>query len=340
MSVLLQDRVVAALGDHYLIDREIGRGSSGVVYCATDLKLNRRVAIKVLPPDLAFSPDVRTRFVREAQTAAQLSHAHIVPIYAVDERDDIVYFVMAFIDGENVGASMARGRWPIDRAARLIREVADALGYAHQRGVIHRDIKPDNILIERVSGRALVTDFGIARATASDTRLTLTGVAIGTPAYISPEQAMGEREMDGRTDVYSLGVVGYHNQTGDPPFLANSAAALLVKHVSEIPRPLLEARPDAPPYLAAAIDRSLAKRPEDRWATATDLREVIATQRLLSDRHPYGLAGSNPAECTQSAESACRLVASAGHEPTGAEAMAARATARGWSSAAVPFAGR
>jgi serine/threonine-protein kinase len=274
----LRDRVAAAVGANYSIQGEVGRGGMAVVYRAIDERLHRTVAIKVLPPELAFNPDVRTRFIREAQTAAQLSHPNIVPIYSVEEKDgeSLVYFVMAYIDGESAGARLAReGAWPVDDTVRVLRDVADALAYAHARGVVHRDIKPDNILIDRASGRPMVTDFGIARAAAGDTRLTATGVAVGTPAYMSPEQAIGERELDGRSDLYSLGVVGYHMLAGDTPFVAKNTPAMLVKHVSERPRPLRERRPDVPAYLAVAIDRALAKRPEDRWADAGEFRDAI-----------------------------------------------------------------
>src|SRR3954463_6256572 len=249
----LRDRVTVAVGAQYLIESEIGRGGMAVVYRAVDLRLNRTVAIKVLPPDVAFNGDVRTRFIREAQTAAQLSHPNIVPIYSVDDKDGgaLTYFVMAFIDGESLGVRLAReGAWPVDKTVRVLRDVADALAYAHARGVVHRDIKPDNILIDRASGRPLVTDFGIARAAAADTRLTVTGVAVGTPAYMSPEQALGEREIDGRSDLYSLAVVGYHMLAGDPPFKAANTPAMLMKHVSERPRPVRERRPEVPAYLA------------------------------------------------------------------------------------------
>ena len=278
MNDYLRDRVTVAVGTQYLIESEIGRGGMAVVYRATDLRLHRTVAIKVLPPDLAFNPDVRTRFLREAQTAAQLSHPNIVPIYTVDDKDggSLVYFVMAFIDGESLGVRLAReGAWPVDRTVRVLRDVADALAYAHARGVVHRDIKPDNILIDRASGRPMVTDFGIARAAAGETRLTVTGVAVGTPAYMSPEQAIGERELDGRSDLYSLGVVAYHMLAGDTPFKASNTPAMLVKHVSERPRPIRERRPEVPSYLAVAIDRALAKRPEDRWADAAEFRDAL-----------------------------------------------------------------
>ena len=289
MNDYLRDRITVAVGTEYLIENEIGRGGMAVVYRATDLRLHRTVAIKVLPPDVAFNSDVRVRFIREAQTAAQLNHPNIVPIYSVDEKDSgsVVYFVMAYVDGESLGARLKReGAWPIEQTVRVLRDVADALAYAHARGVVHRDIKPDNILIERASGRPMVTDFGIARATAGDARLTVTGVAVGTPAYMSPEQALGERELDGRSDLYSLGVVGYHMLTGETPFKAANTPAMLVKHVSERPRPVRERRPEVPAYLAVAIDRALAKRPEDRWADAAEFRDALDAARASSRYRP------------------------------------------------------
>jgi serine/threonine protein kinase/uncharacterized small protein (DUF1192 family) len=272
----LQDRVIAAAGSNYLIEGEIGRGGMAVVYRGLDLRLHRPVAIKVLPPELAFNNDVRTRFLREAQTSAQLTHPNIVPIYTVNETEGIVYFVMALVDGESLAAVLAREpRRPVDQVRRVLCEVAEALEYAHSHGVIHRDIKPDNIIIDR-TGRPMVTDFGIARAAAAESRLTVTGVAVGTPAYMSPEQALGERELDGRSDIYSLGVVGYQMLCGETPFKATNTPAMLVKHVSEIPRPVRDRRPDAPSFLASVIDRALAKKPDDRWATAEDFRAAIA----------------------------------------------------------------
>jgi serine/threonine-protein kinase len=285
----LHDRVVAAVGDQYLIEGEIGRGGMAAVFRALDLRLHRHVAIKALPPELAFNNDVRTRFLREAQTSAQLSHPNIVPIYTVDERGGIVFFVMALIDGESLAARLTRQpRLSIDAARRILREVADALEYAHERGVVHRDIKPDNILLERSTGRAVVTDFGIARAAAGDARLTVTGVAVGTPAYMSPEQALGERELDGRSDLYSLGIVGYQMLAGQTPFTAANTPAMLVKHVSEVPRPLSDVRPDVPAGLARAIDRALAKRAEDRWPGAGAFRDA------LSDSSPARLPEMAP----------------------------------------------
>jgi len=281
----LRDRAATAVGANYQIEREIGRGGMAVVYRAVDTHLHRTVAIKVLPPDVAFNGDVRTRFIREAQTAAQLSHPNIVSIYSVDDRDEsLVYFVMAYIDGESLGLRLAtEGRWPIDRTVRVLRDVADALAYAHARGVVHRDIKPDNILIDRASGRPMVTDFGIARAAAGETRLTVTGVAVGTPAYMSPEQAMGEREIDGRSDLYSLAVVGYHMLAGETPFKAANTPAMLVKHVSERPRPIRQVRSEVPKHLAVAIDRALAKRPSERWSGAAEFRDALDS--MVKPRH-------------------------------------------------------
>ena len=212
----LATRLASALGDAYTIEGEVGRGGMGVVYRARDERLQRRVAIKVLPPELAFQSDIRERFTREAQTAAKLSHPHIVPIHTVGEGHGLVYFVMGYVDGESVaGRIRRRGKLPIEEVRRIMAESADALGAAHALSIIHRDIKPDNILLEGSRGRVMVTDFGIAKALSGGSGATLTGagVAIGTPAFMSPEQAAGEREIDGRSDLYSLGIVTYQMLT-------------------------------------------------------------------------------------------------------------------------------
>jgi serine/threonine-protein kinase len=293
VSDYLQDRLVAAVGDHYLIEAEIGRGGMAAVYRALDLRLNRRVAIKLLPPDLAFNTDVKTRFLREAQMAAQLNHPNIVPIYSVDERDGVVFFVMALVEGETLAEHLhAEGRSAFDEVRRVIGDVADALDYAHRKGVVHRDIKPDNIMLDHASGRPMVTDFGIARAAAGDSHLTVTGVAVGTPAYMSPEQAIGEREIDGRADIYSLGVVAYQMLTGEQPFKASNTPAMLVKHVSEVPRPIVEKRPDAPPAIVHAVEVALAKDPAARWPTGVAFRDAI---RATSVPAPAGGATATAA---------------------------------------------
>ena len=286
MNDYLRDRLVAAVGNHYLIEEELGRGGMAAVFRALDVRLNRRVAIKLLPPELAFNASVRARFLREAQMAAQLTHPNIVPIFTVDEREGLVYFVMALVDGESLAARIARtGAMPIEQVRTIAGEVADALDYAHRQGVVHRDIKPDNILLDRLSGRPMVTDFGIARAAAEESRLTVTGMAVGTPAYMSPEQAMGERDVDGRSDMYSLGIVTYQMLAGETPFKATNTPSMLMKHVSERPAPLRTRRADVPASLATAVERALAKRPEDRWRSAAEMRDALM-ERTMARVYP------------------------------------------------------
>jgi serine/threonine-protein kinase len=254
----------------------------GVVYRAKDRQLKRTVAIKVLPPELAFRSDIKARFLREAQTAAQLNHPNIVDIYAVGEAEGLVFFVMAYITGDNLAKRLHdHGALSIDETRRTLRDVADALAYAHERGVIHRDIKPDNILIDQGSGRPMVTDFGIARAAGEgDSRLTATGIAIGTPTYMSPEQAAGERTIDGRSDLYSLGILGYQMLTGEPPFIANSTPAILVKHISERPTPVEQRRADVPQDLGTVIMRLLEKDPVNRFPDAGTVVSALDTGRV------------------------------------------------------------
>ncbi|MDQ3674612.1 MAG: protein kinase [Gemmatimonadota bacterium] len=268
----LGTHVAQVLSANYELESEVGRGGMGIVYCARDRRLKREIAIKVLPPELSFRADIRQRFLREAETAAQLSHPNIVPIYTVEEKDNLVYFVMAYIAGDNIGQRLQQhGPMPAVEARRVLREVADALAYAHNRNVVHRDIKPDNIILDAETGRAMVTDFGIARALTDtgDSRLTATGMAIGTPAYMSPEQSAGDRAIDGRRDLYSLGVVGYQMLCGQPPFTANNTPSMLVKHLSERPIPVDERWPDLPQDLSRAVMMCLEKDPADRFPSAS-----------------------------------------------------------------------
>ncbi len=263
------------------MERELARGGMGIVYCARDLRLERVVAIKLLPPQLADGAERRQRFVREARMAAQLSHPHIIPIHAVEEVGAFVFFVMSYVDGETLGARLRRdGRLkPVD-AARILREVAWALAYAHRQAVVHRDIKPDNILIEKGSGRALVADFGIARLVAAPRGGDSgEGRLVGTPEYMSPEQALGE-PVDGRSDLYSLGVVGYYALSGRLPF-TGSTTALIGQQVNQPPPPL--DAPAAPPQLVAAIERCLAKDPAQRFQTGEELAAALA-QMVESQR--------------------------------------------------------
>ena len=267
----LGTHVAQVLSANYELESEVGRGGMGIVYCARDRRLKREIAIKVLPPELSFRADIRQRFLREAETAAQLNHQNIVPIYTVEEKDNLVYFVMAYIKGDNLGQRLQQhGPMPPVEVRRILREVAEALAYAHNRNVIHRDIKPDNIIIDDETGRAMVTDFGIARALtdSGDSRLTATGMAIGTPAYMSPEQSAGDRAIDGRSDLYSLGVVGYQMLCGQTPFVASNTPSMLVKHLSEKPIPVDERWPDLPQDISRAVMICLEKDPNDRFPNA------------------------------------------------------------------------
>lgn len=274
----LADRLSNALADSYTLESEIGRGGMGVVFVVRDLKLKRRVAIKVLPPELAFREEIRTRFLREAETAARLSHPNIVPIHAVGEADGLVYFVMGLVDGESLAARLKRReRLPPEEVRRIMKETADALGLAHAMGVIHRDIKPDNILLEGTRRRVVVTDFGIAKALVGGGggTLTGTGVVIGTPTYMSPEQAAGEKEIDARSDLYSLGLVAFEMLVGDPPFQAATVPGILMKQITEPAPDIRRMRPDCPDDLGHTIMRCLEKNPEDRWPTADALRRAL-----------------------------------------------------------------
>src|SRR5881394_341236 len=228
----------SALAGRYSLERELGRGGMGVVYLAREVRLDRLVAIKLLPPARASDAKLRERFLREARTAAKLSHPHIIPIFTVDEVGEFVFFAMAYVAGETLTERVVR-RGPLapSEAARVLREIAWALAYAHSQGLVHRDVKPDNIMLEETSGRALVADFGIAGLVRGAAGLD-GGEVIGTPEFMSPEQALGEH-VDGRSDLYALGVVGYFALSGKLPFEAGKAAQVLAKQVTE-PAPPLE----------------------------------------------------------------------------------------------------
>lgn len=262
----------AALAGRYALERELGRGGMGIVYLARDLRLERVVAIKLLPPPLADVAERRERFLREARTAARLSHPHIIPIHAVEEIGDYVFFVMACVDGETLGARVRReGALKPADAGRILREVAWALAYAHGQGVIHRDVKPDNVLLENGTGRALVADFGIARAGQAPDA-SGEGELVGTPEFMSPEQATGG-PLDGRSDLYSLGVVGCYALSGRLPFTGPTVAALLTQHLTKSPPPLTV--PGAPRPLVAAVERCLAKEPAQRFQSGEELAAAL-----------------------------------------------------------------
>jgi serine/threonine-protein kinase len=268
-------RIQTALAGRYSLERELGRGGMGVVYLARDVALDRLVALKLLPPALATDAGVRQRFLNEARTAAKLSHPNIVPIFSVDEVGEFVFFVMAYVDGETLGQRIRnRGAIPPSELAGILREVAWGLAYAHGQGVVHRDVKADNILLERGSGRALVADFGIASLVHTPGGKG-SGEVLGTAEYMSPEQASGS-PIDHRSDIYSLGVVAFYSLAGRLPFEADSAAAMLAKHITQ-PAPLIRDVCDGvPSKLAHAVDRCLIKNPADRFPKAEDLADTVS----------------------------------------------------------------
>ncbi|HJU89976.1 MAG TPA: serine/threonine-protein kinase, partial [Gemmatimonadaceae bacterium] len=248
----------------------------GIVYLARDVQLDRDVAIKVLPTHLAHNRDARERFLREARMAAGLSHPHIVPIHRVSEVGGFVFFVMAYVEGETLGERLrTRGPLPPTEATRILREVAWALAYAHGRGIVHRDVKPDNILLEADTGRALVTDFGIAHGGADPTVVTDPGKIMGTAQFMSPEQAASE-SIDGRSDIYALGVVGYLAVSGRLPYEAPTVPTLLLRQATQDAPSVMRAAPGLPPALGAAIDRCLARNPDARFSDGEALAEALA----------------------------------------------------------------
>jgi Tol biopolymer transport system component/tRNA A-37 threonylcarbamoyl transferase component Bud32 len=268
--------LTAALADRYRIGAELGAGGMATVYLAEDLKHQRKVAVKVLRPELAASVGP-ARFLREIRTAAQLQHPHILPLFDSGEAAGFLYYVMPHVAGESLRQQLAaRGPLPIPDVIHILTEIVDALGYAHGRGVVHRDMKPDNIL---VSGRhPMVMDFGIAKALSAateHTQLTSAGLALGSPAYMAPEQAAADPQMDHRVDIYALGVIGYELLTGQPPFTGMSASQVLAAHITQVPAPVSQLRPSAPSALAALIMRCLEKEPGERPQSAGEMLHVL-----------------------------------------------------------------
>jgi len=267
-----------ALAGRYSIERELGRGGMGIVSLAREVALDRPVALKLLPPDVAAQPGVKERFLTEARIAARLSHPNIVQIYSVDEVDGFVFFAMAFVDGGTLGDRLrARGPLSNSEAPRLLREVAWALGHAHMQGVTHRDVKPDNILLDQDSGRAMVTDFGIA-VVGEEAHAESQKQVVGTAEFMSPEQAKGS-SVDARSDLYSLACVGFYALSGKVPFTADSAAGILVKHVDEFAPTVLSVAPQTPPAIGTALDRCLRKDPDKRFQSGDDLADALGADR-------------------------------------------------------------
>lgn len=291
MTSELRESLQAVLAETYDLHRELAGGGMSRLFLATDRALRRPVVIKVLPPERTSTVSAM-RFQREIELAAQLQHPHILPIHAAGARDGILYYVMPYVPGESLRHRLLREpRLPLTDALRVLREAADALAYAHHLGVIHRDVKPENILLTQ--GHALLADFGIARALApvqersgSDSRLTDSGVAMGTPGYMSPEQLAGERKVDGRSDVYALGVIGFEMLAGEPPFRGSSAQAIITAHLTLPPPDLRRIRPDVPPAVAAAIQRALQKDPPARFRNAGELRDALDEAGTLTSAVP------------------------------------------------------
>ncbi len=273
------EQVGSALAGRYRIERELGRGGMATVYLAEDLKHRRQVAIKVLDPALAEVIGAQ-RFVREVEVTANLSHPHILPLYDSGEAGGLLYYVMPYVTGENLRERMSREKQlPLEVAFSIARDVAEGLHYAHEKGVTHRDIKPENILLE--SGHALIADFGLARAVRAGDSETLTGAgfAVGTPPYMSPEQAAGERNLDGRSDQYSLACVVYEMLAGQPPFTGPTPESVMQQHLVSKPSPVGETRPAVPRSVSKALQRALAKNPNDRFNPVTRFADALAPAR-------------------------------------------------------------
>ncbi len=279
MSTALHDRLQNALGDAYRIERELAPGGMSRLFLATERSLDRRVVVKLLPPELTSEVSAQ-RFQREILVTARLQHPHILPVLSAGARDGLVYYITPFVGDESLRQRIAqRGALPIDETVRLLRTVADALAFAHALGVVHRDLKPDNIFLQH--GYAILADFGIARAVEQATlstpaeRLTGTGMGLGTPGYMAPEQLAGEADVDARADIYAMGIVAYEMLTGHPPFAGRPAPKLVVAHMTEMPEPVSARRPDAPQRLAQAVMRCLEKDPAHRWQTVDAFVPVL-----------------------------------------------------------------
>jgi serine/threonine-protein kinase len=269
-------RLTTALSDRYEIEGELGHGGMAIVYLANDVKHDRKVALKVLRPELAAVIGAE-RFLQEIKVTANLQHPHILPLHDSGEADSFLFYVMPYVQGESLRDLLDREKQlGIEEAVTFTTQIASALDYAHRHDVIHRDIKPENILIH--DGQALVADFGIALAVshAGATRMTETGLSIGTPQYMSPEQAMGDREIDARSDVYSLGAVLYEMLTGDPPYTGSTAQAIVAKVITEKATPVSVTRDTVPDHVASAVDTALAKLPADRFHTAAEFSQALA----------------------------------------------------------------
>ena len=291
----LETRLSQALAGQYRIERTLGQGGMGTVFLGRDETLDRLVAIKVISPDVGTSAELRQRFLQEARTVARLRHPNIVPVYAAGEAGGLLYFVMEYVPGESLREHMtARKTLSADEAVPILSDLALALDYAHAAGIVHRDVKPENVLLDGETGRAMLMDFGVARALASDGRLTGTGFVLGSPRYMSPEQASGDDALDGRSDLYSLGLIAYEMFTGAPCVDAPTAASVLVKHLTERPTPLATKASAVPDDIALAVDKLLEKSPDARFQRGAAFAAALNGE-VFDDKTPQkGLGRTGP----------------------------------------------
>ena len=302
-------QLTAALSGRYVVEREIGRGGMAVVYLARDLRHDRRVALKVLKPELGAVLGVE-RFLTEIQVTANLQHPNLLPLFDSGSADGLLFYIMPFVEGESLRAWLQREKQlPVDEAVRVAVAVAGALDYAHRHGVVHRDLKPENILVHE--GQPLIADFGIALAVsrAGGERITQSGLSLGTPQYMSPEQATGDRAVDGRTDVYSLAAVTYEMLAGDPPHAASNAQAIIAKLLTERPPDLRTTRPSVPDHVAYAIERALEKLPADRWSRACDFADALLGKAALPRADRLAAAGGSGAAASRGQHERERITA-------------------------------
>jgi tRNA A-37 threonylcarbamoyl transferase component Bud32/pimeloyl-ACP methyl ester carboxylesterase len=309
------ERLQVALADRYRIERVLGAGGMATVYLAQDLRHQRHVALKVLHPELSASLGSE-RFLREITIAAGLTHPHILPVHDSGSADGVLFYVMPYVDGLSLRQRLEReGELPVAEAVHILREIADAVSLAHRRGIVHRDLKPENVMLS--GEHAVVADFGVAKAlhVAGDgERLTATGMAIGTPAYMAPEQAAGDAMTDHRADIYALGVLGYELLTGAPPFVGGSPQQVVVAHLTRAPEPIESVRPGIPPRIAAAVMRCLEKRPADRWQSADEFRRQLAVDSSSSGA-PFGQLPATIAGFLPITEDICRRLDRAAFDP-------------------------
>src|SRR5688500_8899860 len=298
-----------ALEGRYRIERELGAGGMATVWLAHDVRHDRRVALKVLRPELGAVLGVE-RFLAEIKVTANLQHPNLLPLFDSGAADGQLFYVMPYVEGESLRARLDRERQlPVEEVLRIGSAVASALDYAHRRGVIHRDLKPENILLH--DGQPLLADFGIALAVsnAGGSRVTQTGLSLGTPQYMSPEQATGDRAIDGRTDIYSLGAITYEMLTGDAPHTGSTSQAIIARLLTERPRSIRTARSAVPEYVEAAVERALEKLPADRWATAKEFAEALTGARAISRTTSATSPATAPSVSSRSKPNARELVA-------------------------------